>query len=163
MIGARRAAYGLGDTTAGDLVAELIHAARRTGLGQETARALKDINFGLTVEKQAQPASILGAEQINRFVSTLGMLDLPNEERPKVQSPDGSERIVFETTAASDTVDDLSETPVATAARVWEDWVFALDAIVLANAKDGVGGEINIEQNLVLGRLLDALSGTVAA
>jgi hypothetical protein len=159
----RRRAYGLGGVTTGDLVAELIHAARRSGLSRETATALKDINFGLTVEKQAQPASILGAERINRFVSTLGMLDIPEAERPKVQTPDGGERAVFSTAPASDTVDDLPAKPVAVAARVWEDWVFALDAVVIANAKDGVGGEINIEQNLRLGRILEALNGRAPA
>ncbi|WP_424986230.1 virulence factor SrfC family protein [Microbulbifer sp. S227A] len=160
---ARRSAYGLGDATAGDLVAELIHAARRTGLGRETAAGLKEINFGLTVEKQAQPASILGAESINRFVSTLGMLDLPERERPQVQTPDGGNRAIFSAPPAADSVDTLPATPRATAEQMWTDWVFALDAVALANAKDGVGGEINIEQNLRLGEILASLTGARAA
>lgn len=159
----RRTAYGLGDATAGDLVAELIHAARRTGLGRQTAAGLKEINFGLTVEKQAQPASILAAEGINRFVSTLGMLHIAEADRPQVQLADGGTRAIFSNPPASDTVDDLPATPVAVAERIWTDWVFALDDVVVANAKDGVGGEINIEQNLRLGRILGALSGQPAA
>ncbi len=160
---ARRSAYGLGDTTAGDLVAELIHAARRTGLGPDTAADLKEINFGLTVEKQAQPAAILGAESINRFVSTLGMLDLAESDRPQVQTPDGGTRAIFSAPPAADSVDNLPATPRATAEQMWTDWVFALDAVAHANAKDGVGGEINIEQNLRLGEILASLSGARAA
>lgn len=159
----RRNAYGLGDVTTGELVAELIHAARRTGLGRDTAAGLKEINFGLTVEKQAQPASILGAESINRFVSTLGMLDLQESDRPQVQTADGGHRAIFSAPPAADSVDDLPATPKATAEQMWSDWVFALDAVALANAKDGVGGEINIEQNLRLGEILASLTGSPAA
>ncbi|MEP3333902.1 virulence factor SrfC family protein [Sedimentitalea sp.] len=160
---ARRKAYGLGDVTAGDLVAELIHAARRIGLGRSAADGLREINFGLTVEKQAQPASILSAESINRFVSTLGMLDVPEPDRPQVQTPDGESRAIFSAPTAADSVDDLPATPKATAEQMWTDWVFALDAVALANAKDGVGGEINIEQNLRLGQILASLTGSRAA
>lgn len=156
---ARRGAYGLGETGVGDLVAELIHAARRTGLGRGTAAQLEQINFGLNVEKQAQPAAILGAESINRFVSTLGMLDVPAAERPQVRGQDGDSRPIFQRPPASDDVDDLPVQPRAVAEQVWTDWVFALDAVFVANAKDGAGGEINIEQNLRLGRILAALQG----
>lgn len=159
----RRTAYGMGDTTTGDLVAELIHAARRTGLGARTAAQLQEVNFGLNVEKQAQPASILGAESINRFVSTLGMLDIDPAQRPQVQGADGGTRAIFDAPAASDSVDDLPSQPLALAEQMWTDWVFALDAVFVANAKDGAGGEINIEQNLRLGQILTALNGRVAA
>jgi hypothetical protein len=159
----RRTAYGMGDGATGDLVAELIHAARRTGLGHRTAAQLEEVNFGLNVEKQAQPASIVGAEAINAFVSTLGMLEIPAEQRPQVQMPDGTSRAIFDRPAGADTVDDLSPQPLAIAEQVWTDWVFALDAVFVANAKDGENGEINIEQNLRLGELLNALSGRAAA
>lgn len=159
---ARRSAYGIGDTTASDLVAELIHAARRTGLSQSTARALEEISFGLSVEKQAQPAAILSAECINRFVVTLGMEDLPESERPQVEMPDGSTRPIFVRPPASETADDLPAQPRAVAEELWTDWVFGLDALFEANAKDGIGGEIDIEQNLRLGRILAALDGQAA-
>ncbi|MHA6262504.1 virulence factor SrfC family protein [Arenibacterium sp. CAU 1754] len=160
---ARRQAYGVGDMTSSDLVTELIHAARRVGLSRKTARELEKINFGLNVEKQAQPASILGAESINRFVSTLGMLELPESERPRVQTPEGDSRAIFTRPPASDTVDDLPAQPRNLAEEMWSDWVFALDAVFEANAKDGVGGEINIEQNIALGRILGALNGVAPA
>ncbi|MFT7594417.1 MAG: hypothetical protein ACI8R4_001738 [Paracoccaceae bacterium] len=159
---ARRGAYGLGDATSGDLVAELIHAARRTGLSRKTATQLEEINFGLTVEKQAQPASIMGAEAINGFVSTLGMLDIAEADRPQVEGQDGSSRAIFAHRPGADRVDTLPAQPRAMAEAYWTDWVFALDAVFAANALDGAGGEINIDQNLALGRILGALSGQSA-
>ncbi len=160
---ARRSAYGLGESTTGDLVAELIHAARRTGLGRRTAAQLEQVNFGLNVEKQARPASILGAESINGFVATLGMDEMAPAERPQVRTPDDGNRPIFQRPPASDNMDDLPAQPAAAAERLWTDWVYALDAVFVANAKDGTDGEINIEQNLRLGRILAALDGRPAA
>ena len=159
----QRARFGVGDTTSADLVAELIHAARRTGLGQRTAAQLEAVNFGLTVEKQALPAAILGAESINRFVADLGMSALAESERPQVVAADGTKRAIFAWRLASDTIDDLPAQPRAMAEAAWTDWVFAIDAMFAANAKDGEGGEINIDQNLALGRILSALPGGQSA
>lgn len=156
---ARRSAYGVGDSTSADLVAELIHAARRTGLSRRTAAQLEEVNFGLTVEKQAQPASILGAESINQFVATLGMTDLAEAVRPQVEDRDGTGRAIFARARGADSVDTLPAQPRAMADAAWTDWVFALDAVFAANARDGADGEVNIEQNLALGRILAALPG----
>lgn len=155
----RRNALGLQEGTAGDLVAELIHAARRTGLAPRTASALEAVNFGLSVEKQAQAAAILGAERINAFVSTLGMDALPEAERPRVETGEGTSRPVFAPRTGADTVDTLPTPPLDRAGQVWTDWVFALDAVFAANARDGDSGAVNIEQNLALGRILGALGG----
>ncbi|MCL6283941.1 putative virulence factor [Ruegeria sp. 2012CJ41-6] len=155
----RLSAYGIGEGTSGDLVAELIQAARRTDLSDRTADMLREVNFGLTVEKQAQPASILGAEAINGFVSTLGMQDVTEADRPKVQESDGGERAIFVTPAPSDSADDLPQQPRPTAQSFWTDWVFGLDAMFVANAKDGLGGQVDVDQNLALGRILGALNG----
>lgn len=155
----RRAACGVGDATSSDLVAELIHAARRTGLSRRTAAQLEAVNFGLTVEKQAAPASILGAESINGFVASLGMAELPEADRPQVQNGDGTSRAIFARAAGAESVDTLPAQPRAMAEAAWTDWVFALDAMFAANARDGTGGQINIEQNLALGRILAALPG----
>jgi hypothetical protein len=157
-----RRAYGLGDAAAADLVAELIHAARRTGLAERTAEALERIGFGLTVERQAPPAAILGAERINSFVASLGMRDLPETDRPRVPAADGDSRPVFAAAGGGASVADLPAQPRATAAQVWSDWVFALEAVFDANARDGVGGDIDIDQNLALGRILTGLRGPAA-
>jgi hypothetical protein len=42
---------------------------------------------------------------------------------------------------------------------MWSDWVFALEALFEANARDGLGGDIDIDQNLALGRILAGLKG----
>lgn len=159
---ALRRAFGVSDAAAADLVAELIHAARRTGLGARTAQALDEISFGVDVEKQAQPAAILCAESINHFVTTLGMDALPEAERPQVNTPDGGTRPIFAPRAVSDSPDNLPEQPLATAEALWTDWVFGLDALFEANAKDGIGGEIDVDRNLALGRILGALEGQAA-
>ncbi len=154
---ARRRAWGMGDGPSADLVAELIHAARRTGLAPRTAKALEEISFGLTVERLAAPASILSAEFINDFVATLGMRDVPESERPHVDQPDGGRRPVFADRPASDSADDLPPRPRPVAEDYWSDWAFALDALFEANARDGIGGEIDIDQNLALGEILAGL------
>ncbi|WP_164660982.1 virulence factor SrfC family protein [Tropicibacter sp. Alg240-R139] len=156
---ARREAYGLGLDTSGNLVTELIHAARRTGLSTRTAAQLEEVNFGLTVEKQAQPASILGAEAINRFVATLGMIEVPEGKRPKVEMSDGQTRAIFAPQTPSDSVNDLPAQPRAMAEEIWTNWVFAIEALFVDNAKDGLGGQINVDQNLRLGRILSELAG----
>ncbi|WP_425043965.1 virulence factor SrfC family protein [Primorskyibacter sp. S87] len=155
--GARRNGFGLGEAGASDLVAELIHAARRTRLAPRTAASLAEVNFGLTVEKQAQPASILGAEAINQFVATLGMKDIPEADRPVVEMPDGSSRATFAPRPVSEDIRDLPMHPRPLAEEHWTDWAFALDALFVANAKDGAGNEINIDQNLALGAILAEL------
>ena len=160
--GALRRACGVGDAAAADLVAELIHAARRTGLAARTAQALGEISFGLDVEKQAQPAAILCAERINHFVTTLGMEELPEAERPQVEVPEGGSRPIFAPRPVSDDPDSLPAAPRAVAEEIWTDWVFGLDVLFQANARDGIGGEIDIEQNLALGRILGALEGRAA-
>ncbi|MFK7754133.1 MAG: virulence factor SrfC family protein [Sedimentitalea sp.] len=159
---ARRAAYGVGDETSSDLVAELIHAARRTGLSRKTAAQLLEVNYGLNFEKQAQPASIVGAESINSFVASLGMGDIAPSERPQVETEAGP-RPIFLPKAGSDKADGLAALPKPTAEEMWTDWVFALDAVFVANAKDGAGGEVNIEQNLRLGAILGGLNGQASA
>lgn len=155
----RRRAYGLGDAASSDLVAELIHAARRTELAPRTASALEEVNFGLTVERQSAPAAILGAESVNGFVATLGMAQLPEAQRPQVETGNGGTRPVFAARPTSDSADDLPAQPRPLAQEVWTDWVFALDALFVANAKDGAGGAVNIEQNLRLGEILAGLRG----
>lgn len=154
-----RRSYGVSDQAGSDLVAELIHAARRTGLAVRTAARLSEISFGLSVDKQARPAAILCAESINRFVTCLGMDQMPERDRPVVSLADGATRPVFLPRARSDRADDLPATPRPIVTDYWVDWVFALEAMFIANAKDGDNGEINIEQNLKLGRILQGLEG----
>lgn len=154
---ALRQAYGLRPQSEADLVAELIQAARRTGLAPRIAAQLAEIGFGMTVERQAAPAAILAAERINDFVTTLGMSALPEARRPKVSAEGRPDRPVFAAKPDRDTLAGLPQIPRPIAPEVWEDWVFALDALVQANASQGIGGEIDLAQNLHLGRSLDGI------
>lgn len=152
-----RRAHGLAETSSTDLVAELIHGARRLRLGAHTAESLRDVNFGLTVEQQAQPAAILGAETINQFVATLGASDQPEESRAQVPVADGGTRPVFAARPSRNSVADLPARPRNRAEEVWSDWAFALEALFVENAGDGLNGAANVEQNRRLGRILGTL------
>ncbi|WP_444461327.1 putative virulence factor [Rhodobacter capsulatus] len=154
---ARASGYGLRPQSIADLVAELIHAARRTGLSGRMAERLSELNFGLTVERLAPTAAVLTAEMINDFVATLGMSALPETARPTVTPEVGPPRPAFARRPGQDDVTGLPATPRATASDMWEDWAFALDAVMDANARDGLGGDIDIEQNLRLGAILEGM------
>ena len=154
----QRKAYGLGDVAASELIAEMIHAVRRVGLSREIVDSLTGISFGLNVEKQAGPASILSAESINGFVSTLGMNTVALDKRPQVQSNDGTTRPVFAPRQTVDRIESLPEHPRPAAEELWSDWVFALESLFIDNAKDGNNGVANVEQNLRLGRILSGIS-----
>lgn len=154
----QRGAYGLGDMAASELIAEMIHGARRVGLSRKIADGLTDISFGLDVEKQAGPASILSAESINAFVAALGMNTVAMEKRPQVQGSDGTTRPVFAPRQSVDRIEILPEHPRPAAEDHWIDWVFALEALFIENAKDGNNGVANVEQNLKLGRILGGMS-----
>jgi hypothetical protein len=143
---------------ASDLIAEMIHGARRVGLRRNIADGLTDISFGLDVEKQAGPASILSAESINAFVAALGMNTVAMEKRPQVQGSDGTTRPVFAPRQSVDRIEILPEHPRPAAEDHWSDWVFALEALFIENAKDGNNGVANVEQNLKLGRILGGMS-----
>ena len=155
--------FGLTPAAATDLTSEMIHALRRTGVQTRIVAQLKQIGYGLTVDKQAPPASIVCSERINHFVATLGGPDMPEAERPVVELPDGTTRPVFPARAAFDDADTLPPDPRAAAEETWTDWVYTLDAMVVANAKDTEAGAVNIEQNLKLGHILFALASREGA
>lgn len=144
-----------------DLVAELIHAARRTGLARRIGEQLAEISYGLTVESVASPAAMMAAERVNEFVATLGYSAVPEERRPRVTAEGAESRPVFAARPQRYDVAGLPVAPRAIASEAWEDWVFALHEVMRDNAKDGGGGEIDIEQNLLLGTILAGIRGEV--
>ncbi|MEM9433022.1 MAG: virulence factor SrfC family protein [Pseudomonadota bacterium] len=150
---------GFTEEAANDLVNEMITSLRRINLADEIEAKLKSINFGHTVDKQAQAAAIVCAERINDFVTRVGTGSLPEKDRPVVELGDGQTRKVFALKEASDTPETLPIEPVSVVTDTWTDWVFALDAMFVANAKDTGGGEVDIEQNLRIGKILNILEG----
>ncbi|MGC9418090.1 MAG: virulence factor SrfC family protein, partial [Rhodovulum sp.] len=146
--------FGLTQSSVANLNAELTHALRRIGVVDRIKDQLKAISFGLTVDKQAEPAAIVCAEHINRFVSHLGNDYLPGDERAMVELPGGGTRPVFKARPGADDADGLPVDPRPTSEEYWTDWVFALDGMFVANAKDSGAGQVNVEQNLRLGEIL---------
>ena len=94
----RLARYSLTEATASDLVGELIEASRRLGLDARIRAALERWNFSLRSERRAGPAATVAAELINAFVARLGMDQIPEAERPVVDTGGGVNRPVFEGT-----------------------------------------------------------------
>lgn len=148
--------FSLTSGAAADLVAELVHALRRCKVPDLMKQQLVEINFGLTADKQAPPAAIVCAEQINNFVVGLGYLSLPEESRP-IADHEGGPRPVFSARPIHDTADDLPIHPRPAAEETWVDWVFALEAMFVANAMDAGGSNVNLEQNNRIGRVLISL------
>jgi len=159
----RLSRFGFTQATANALTGELVHGLRRTGVIGRMTELLRAISFGHTVDKQAQPASIVCAEAINGFVTYLGFDRMPDRDRPVVELPEGETRPVFAAHVPSDSAADLPAEPRGIAEGHWTDWAHALLALFEANAQDGAAGRIDIAQNERLGRILDALRGTGTA
>lgn len=155
--------FGFAGATMSSLVGELIHGLRRTGVVDAMMADLRAISFGHTVDKQANPASIVCAERINGFVTRLGTDRLPLAERPKVTLPDGTTRPVFAGHAPSDSAADLPAVPRPVAEETWTDWVYALEALFVENASDSSAGKVDAARNLALGRILSGLRARGAA
>ncbi|WP_420024653.1 virulence factor SrfC family protein (plasmid) [Cereibacter azotoformans] len=151
--------FGLTQTSVTNLNAELTHALRRCGVVERIKDQLRAMNFGHTVDKQAEPASIVCAERINGFVTTLGFSDRPEETRPRIDLGEGHARAVFTIRPRGEDADGLPPLPRAAAEDLWTDWVFALDAMVVENAQDGGSGAVNVAQNMRLGGILAAMTG----
>uniref|UniRef100_UPI00399C3BB9 virulence factor SrfC family protein n=1 Tax=Roseovarius halophilus (ex Wu et al. 2025) TaxID=3376060 RepID=UPI00399C3BB9 len=159
----RLRAFNLTPAAASDLISEMIHGLRRLDVIGDMRARLKAIDYGMTVDKQAPPAAIVCAECINRFVHTLGADRLAEGDRPAVALPEGGERPVFAPRPEADSAMTLPADPRPSAEETWTDWVYALDTLFTGNARDTDAGEINIEQNLALGRVLGGLEGRDAS
>ncbi|MEO0344463.1 MAG: virulence factor SrfC family protein [Pseudomonadota bacterium] len=155
--------FQISETQAASLVAGLIHGLKRTEVRDDMMKELKSIAFGMTVDMQAPPAAVVCAERINDFVSTLGVRKLGDAEAVKIPLADGSERRAFEERKATDDIMRLPAEQRMVAAELWTDWVFALEALFVANAKDGESGSVNIEQNMKLGQVLSGLKSPSGA
>ncbi|MEM9577287.1 MAG: putative virulence factor [Pseudomonadota bacterium] len=159
----RLSALSMTPEAAAELVRELVHGFRRTDVAEDMKALLKSIDYGLTVDKQAPPAAIVCAEAINSFVYSLGAEKMPDKDRPEIDLGDGTSRKAFAPHATSDTATDLPQEQRAATEAYWTDWVYTLEALFVGNAKDGDAGEINIEQNMAIGRVVGGLERAEAA
>lgn len=158
----RLTAFDLTPEAAADLVRELVHGFRRVGISDDMIDHLKAIDYGLTVDKQAPPAAIVCAEAINSFVHSLGVEKLDDASRPVIEMTDGETLKAFAPHAHSDTAFDLPETQRAATEEFWTDWVYMLETLLIGNAKDTDAGDINIEQNIAIGKVVGALESNSA-
>jgi hypothetical protein len=149
--------YGFSPEAISDLAAELVHAVRRLKLTRNLGAELSGMTFGLSASDQAAPAAILSAERINTFVSDLGAPGMPTAERPIVEDVNGHARPAFSPRPRVDSADTLPATMHDCAFDHASDWAFSLEALFVANAKDGDAGSIDVAQNLALGAVLAAL------
>ena len=152
----RLARYRLTETTATDLVGELIEASRRLDLNGRIREALEAWNFSLHSERRAGPAATVAAEMINAFVARLGMDALPSSERPVVGDGD-EDRPVFEERPVNYAVRSLPERTRPGAEERLLDWTFALYRTFEDNARNVDGATVDVEQNLRLGEILAGL------
>lgn len=156
--------YGLSADAMGELVSEMLAASRRCDLHAKTRKALEEVQFGLTLESQSRPAALVACEQLNRFVATFGLNDVPLAERPTIgPNPDaGLDKAVpvFAPPRSRGHVEDLPEIPRATLDETFQNWAFALDHAFTANATFVAGGQVNDTQNRALGDILKLLQRT---
>ena len=153
----RLARYALSETTASDLVGELIEASRRLDLGVRIREALEEWNFSLHSDRRAGPAATVAAQRINAFVACLGMDALPERERPAVDH-DGETRHVFADPPMRYAVRSLPERPRLGAEERLVDWTFALYRTFEDNARNVDGATVDVTQNLRLGEILAGLA-----
>ncbi|MGB0498439.1 MAG: virulence factor SrfC family protein, partial [Rubricella sp.] len=151
--------FGMQLETAQVFVSEIAHAARRRALRERMMGELKDAvaNFSFTAQQQSGPASLICAEIINRFIEDFDARALPEGERPVVEMADGTTAPVFDEGKPVFSADALTEEPEAFVDRRWTDWTHALFDMFERNALDVDGANLDIEQNMRLGEILQGL------
>ncbi len=148
---------GFSRADAGAFIGDLIHAARRTGLRERIMEALREVNYSLSARVQSGPAGLVCAEEINRFVETLGQNAVAETDRPEVDMGDGSKRPAFARKPVRFDASTLPAEPVSHAEDYRDDWVFAVYDMFEKNALHGDDGTLNVAQNVRLGAILSGL------
>ena len=109
----------------------------------------------------AKPA-LLAATFINRFVARLGFDQDAPEQRPQVEDG-GQARPVFAPRPIAHDARGLGPEPSPYTDTFITDWAFAFVQLVRDNATDNQGRNVDLEQNLRLGKLIRDLRGMDAA
>ena len=152
---AARAGFSRPD--AGIFIGDLIHAARRTGLRERIMASLGEVNYSRSARAQSAPAGLVCAEEINRFVETLGQNAVAEADRPEVELEDGSRRAVFARKPFRFDASSLPAEPVSHAEEYGDDWTFAVYDMFEKNVLHGDDGTLNVVQNVRLGAILSGL------
>jgi hypothetical protein len=143
-----------------ELTAELIAGAKRRALAVQVAAAVRRFTY-IERTNPAKPA-LLAATLINRFVARLGYDQDPPEQRPKVEDGEQS-RPVFAPRPIAHDARALGPEPTPYTDTFITDWAFAFVQLVRDNATDNQGQNVDLEQNLRIGKLIEGLRGIDAA
>ncbi|RWX61778.1 virulence factor SrfC family protein, partial [Mesorhizobium sp. M2A.F.Ca.ET.039.01.1.1] len=159
-------AIGLTHKLASELIAELVAAARRTGVEDTIAQDLARLS-GSSIERPdilLEKAGFLATSRINRFVSTLGFEAMPEDKRP--MAPDGTEdgevRVFARRPDVSD-CDGLSRERRNFSYLALSEWMYAFNQLVTDNVLSGEGVTVNVKENERLRAILEALDAAPAA
>lgn len=142
-----------------DLVEELGQAARRLGLRERIARALRE-RAGFEGRFGAMEAKRIAIveEMLNAFVHTQGWLWADPAKRPKRGRAEDPQRSIFLPRAPDRSPPALPPQPAAYDVDFNADWMAGLVALMEANARSEDGVEYDIAANARLGRILEGLA-----
>jgi hypothetical protein len=147
-------------TMLAELASELIAGAKRRAVAAQIAGAVRRFTY-IERTNPAKPA-LLAATLINRFVARLGYDQDPPEQRPKVEDGEQS-RPVFAPRPIAHDARALGPEPTPYTDTFITDWAFAFVQLVRDNATDNQGQNVDLEQNLRIGKLIEGLRGIDAA
>jgi len=144
------------------LVDELLTAADRLGLEAQLVALLEEAEAQSTatrarlVERQVFAA----ASRMDQFVDYLGMADLPPQERPASMVEKARPLFAPPAKVAPRSLPHLPDTPVNFSGIFILDWFEAFRSLAIANAGHESGRDISPQQNVRLGEIIAAMSGT---
>lgn len=142
-----------------ELVSEISAAAIRQGLVNDIAAMIKRLSGTISedIDLYLEKATFAAANVINRFACHFGFDNLPVDERPTAPGEGGTTRPVFAPRASADAAAQMSMDPVRFEYEALADWMYALHETFQANAKSTDGLNVNVEQNLKIGAILETL------
>ena len=143
------------------LVAQLAAAARRLGLRERIAEAMRvGAAYNESLANRLLKPVMIAERAINDFVTWLGFDALPPEGRPRAGR---EQRIVFaRPPAAPGDIPTLSETPLPYDATFYVDWAVAFVRLVEDNVRGTSGAPPDKAVNDRLGALLAGLRKAAA-
>lgn len=141
------------------IAGEVAQAAGRLRLRDRIVERLQSLGSVPSQPKHAMATNaLMAAETINRFVSYLGTLDQPTEERPRAADDSGQERPVFTRQVAVGEIPRLPAERMPFNDQTVIDWMASYLHLVEDNAATLEGAEIDLEQNARLGQVLTSLN-----
>jgi hypothetical protein len=99
---------------------------------------------------------VLAERRINSFVADLSWTSRALEERPDVPLESGAKRVIFAPRPVVHQLESLPDEPIPFRQEYVDDWAFGFYQVVVDNAQSGLGGNLNIAQNALIGRVVEA-------